>query len=324
MEEDDRHNERCGGIVGRAHASGGSFPRDAEVGVGGGGVVWDVGGVVGPLLYHTHVPCRIAAADALEGGCIAMMQKIIRYEGKANLQTQLNDSDDEEDEQDPAYQARVIAAVEDALRQVVVRWLQELTGQWLVRCHNLILRVEPENHSDARPGRIFVHSKALGHPSSRAHQDHQHCDPTTSLPHQRTTFLWCSATEKKSKEVEQHQDPGSVGGEGLRDMRAGGLGVGLSEGVAKDREGMYRQLQLLVPHVSSLGWLSRMLRQVYMYVCMYIYMYMYTYTHTHTHIYIYVYLYIYMYIYLYIYIYIHMCVCIYVYYIYVCVFMYRG
>lgn len=233
----------------------------------GWGVVWDVGGVVGPLLYHMHVPCRIAAADALEGGCIAMMQKLIRHESKANLQSQANDSDDEEDQHDPAYQTRVIAAVEDALRQVVVRWRQELTGQWLVRCHNLILRVEPEKHSDARPGRIFVHfnmhSEALGHPSSRAHH-HHHSHPTTSLPQQRTAFLWCSATERKSEEVEQHEDPGGVGGEGLRDVGAGGLGVGLSEGVAKDREGMYRQLQLLVPHVSSLGWLNRMLRQVYM------------------------------------------------------------
>ncbi len=61
MEEDDRHNERCGGIVGRAHASGGSFPRDAEVGVG-------VGSCVGR--WRCRWPSAVSHACAVQNcGC---------------------------------------------------------------------------------------------------------------------------------------------------------------------------------------------------------------------------------------------------------------
>jgi len=220
----------------------------------GWGVVWDVGGVIGPLLYHTHVPCRLAAADALEGGCIAMMQKVIRFESRARLERDVDSDDEGEDQLDPAYHARVFAAVHDALHEVVTRWRQELTGQWLVRCHQLILRVEPEKHSEVTPGRIYLHSEALGHPSPRPDPD-----AAASSPQQRTVLLWSSATDKEDNNGQGPEHARGVGGGGWGGM--GGAGGEGGEAVAKDREEMYRQLRSLVPHVASLGWLNRLLRQ---------------------------------------------------------------
>ena len=83
-------------------------------------MVWDIAGVIGPQIYHPHVPCRLAAVEAIEGATIGMLQKLIRYASVARLAERMPDSSEEEEEEpDVEYKERAVSMMNQVLRVIL-------------------------------------------------------------------------------------------------------------------------------------------------------------------------------------------------------------